>query len=219
MPLTCRRGLERGDAPAGFVFLGLGDAAFAFVLAQLMLALLLIGLEHPAQEPRPVIVFVHDGSSVVVVPVQDDSGVVVVLGLFNTVLGDDVECLSIGIRILSITIHDRRGQILVILVIGVRGVLRIGLLRLPFLPVLGGIVELVLTDGEAGCLTHLHPIRILSRRLSDDSHSQSASSRTGDADANQSCLDLVVAGGVRRGRTDRCRSWCGQTRCLVEAAG
>src|SRR5699024_5358014 len=147
--------LEGGQTPARLLFLGLRDAALAFVLSPLMLSLLLIRFEHAAEEPGPVVlilVVVHDHASVV---------------LIVLVLGHDLECLGIGIGIVLPT-HDRGRRVHVVFVGGVLRVLGVCLLRLPFVPFFSGMVELLLGAGKARGLPHLHPFGIASRRVPDD---------------------------------------------------
>src|SRR5699024_1608515 len=80
-----RTRLEGGQTPARLFFLGLRDAALAFVLSPLMLSLLLSRFEHAPEEPGPVVV--------ILVVVHDHARVVLIV----LVLGHDLECLGIGI--------------------------------------------------------------------------------------------------------------------------
>ena len=173
-----------------------------------MLALLFVRFEHTAEEP---------GTVVLILVVHDHAGIVLVT--LVVVLGDDLECLSIRIRIVFPS-HDRGCEVLVVFVFCVLRILRIRLLRLPFLPVLGGAVELFLGDREARGFAHLHPVGIPARGVSDHSGSQSPRSRTGDADAHEGSLHLIFAGAGRtfRAGSDGLRTRCGQARGFVEAA-
>src|SRR5699024_11919473 len=72
-----RTRLEGGQTPARLLFLGLRDAALAFVLSPLILSLLLIRFEHAAEVPGPgvlllVVVPCH-GSVVLIAPVPAHS--------------------------------------------------------------------------------------------------------------------------------------------------
>ena len=203
-----RTRLEGGKLPARFVFLGLRDPPFAFILASLMLALLFIGFEHAAEEP---------GTVVIVLAVHDHARVVLIA--FVVVLGDDLKCLSVRIRIVF-PAHDRGREVLVVFVLRILRILRVRLLRLPFLPVLSGAVELFLRNREARGLAHLHPVGIPARGASDHSGRQSPRSRTSDSDAHQGGLHLIFAGAGRTAGTgpDGLRTWSGQAGGLIEAA-
>ena len=173
-----------------------------------MFPLLLVGFEHTAEEPGPV---------VLILVVHDHAGIVLITLVI--VLWDDLECLSIGIRIVF-PAHDRGREVLVVFVLCVLRILRIRLLRLPFLPVLGGTVELFLGDREARSFAHLHPVGVPAGGVSDHSGSQSPRSRTGDADPHEGSLHLIFAGAGRALRTgpDGLRTRCGQAGGFVEAA-
>ena len=202
-----RTRLEGGQTPARLFFLGLRDAALAFVLSPLMLSLLLSRFEHAPEEPGPVVV--------ILVVVHDHARVVLIV----LVLGHDLECLGIGIGIV-LPAHDRGRGVHVVFVRGVLRVLGVGLLGLPLVPLLSGVVELLLGDGKARGFPHLHPIRVASRRVSDHSGSQTAGAGAGDADAHQSRLHLVLARalGLPGSAPDGVRPRGRQPGCFLEAA-
>ena len=165
------------------------ETALALELGALAGELLLAGGEHPAEEPRAV-VLVLTGA----------------LGIGGPVELDDLGVLAVVPH--RVTIEDRGGEVGVLFAGGVLGVAREGVLGLPFAGVVGDLVHARRGHGEGRRPTHLHLVVERGGLAAGAACGQPGGARSHHADALERGLELL-----RRGAAGGCGLLCGGCGC------